>query len=99
MSELDYERAVEQDAEIARELGRKVLRVTRGEHSGYIYADDYQPIHDFSSNLKQAWRLQREHPIEGAICLNLSWLELTPQEAAFKMAETWLRLRRSARQS
>ena len=98
MSEFDYERAVEQDAEIARELGRKVLRVTRGEHSSYIY-DDYQPVHDYSRNLTQAWRLQRDHPIEGAICLNLSWLELTPQEAAFKMAETWLRLRRSARQS
>ena len=52
---------------------------------------DNEVIPHYSGDLDAAWRLQQEHPIPGTICLNLSWLQLPPEQVAREMAQAWLK--------
>lgn len=59
---------------------------------GYVDSDGSLHQYDtYETDLNTAWRLQQQNPIPGTICLNLEWLTLPPEQAAYEMAKAWLR--------
>lgn len=67
--------------------GTMVARAFAAAPEGYMWSQayEYSKIPHFSSDLSAAWKL---HPLRpaGTILLNLSWLDLPPEKAAYEIA-------------